>query len=259
MSPDPADFYDELAEHYHLIFEDWDRSIARQAGVLGPLLESHRARSPLKVLDCACGIGTQAIGIAQRGHSVMGTDLSSAAVERAAREARQRNLDIQFRVADMRDLSQLPESDFDAVVAGDNALPHLLTDEDLAQALKNIFLRLKPEGVMLATIRDYDRLLATRPTLQGPAFYSGKETRRIVHQAWDWDGNQYEVHLYLTWRTPSGWTAKHFASRYRAMTRAELTNGLVAQGFREIEWLTTEETTFNQPIVIARKKGEAVA
>ncbi|HEY6445859.1 MAG TPA: class I SAM-dependent methyltransferase [Acidobacteriaceae bacterium] len=253
MGAHPAGFYDDLAEHYHLIFEDWDRAIERQAAVLGLLLEKQGARSPLKILDCACGIGTQAIGLAQRGHTVVATDLSGAAVARAAREARKRNLDIQFHVADMRDLSALPVSHFDRVVAGDNALPHLLSDEDLRRALANIFLRLKPGGVFLATIRDYDRLLATRPTLQGPAFYSEKETRRLVHQVWDWDGNQYEVHLFLTWRSASGWTAKHFASRYRAMTRAELTGGLAAQGFSEIEWLMPETTAFNQPIVIARK------
>jgi len=258
MSPDPADFYDDLAEHYHLIFEDWDRSIERQAAVLGPLLEKLAARSPLRILDCACGIGTQAIGMAQRGHSVVGTDLSRAAVERATREALQRKLHIQFHVADMRDLSALPESDFDAVVVGDNALPHRLTGEDLSRALENIFLRLRPGGGLLATMRDYDRLLATRPTLQGPTFYSAKETRRIVHQVWDWDEDQYDVHLYLTWRTPSGWTAKHFASRYRALTRTELTSGLKAQGFREIEWLMPEQTKFNQPIVVARKSGGVV-
>ena len=34
-------FYDDLAEHYHLIFEDWGRSVERQATVLGPLLEQY--------------------------------------------------------------------------------------------------------------------------------------------------------------------------------------------------------------------------
>ena len=81
MSTDTAGFYDDLAEHYHLIFEDWGRSIERQAGALGPLLENKLARGPLKILDCACGIGTQAIGIAQRGHTVVATDLSKAAVK----------------------------------------------------------------------------------------------------------------------------------------------------------------------------------
>ena len=254
MSTDATGFYDDLAEHYHLIFEDWGRSIERQAGVLGPLLENKLARGPLKILDCACGIGTQAIGIAQRGHTVVATDLSEAAVRRAACESRKLGLDIKFHVADMRDLSALPKSDFDAVLVGDNSLPHLLSDEDLSQALENISIRLKPEGVLLATIRDYDSLLSSRPSFQGPAFYSEKETRRIVHQVWDWDGNEYEVHLYLTWNSASLWTTKHYASRYRAMTCAELTHGLESHGFKDIEWLMPEATTFYQPIVLGRKE-----
>lgn len=115
MSTDTAGFYDDLAEHYHLIFEDWGRSIQRQANTLGPLLENKLARGPLKILDCACGIGTQALGLAQHGHTVVATDLSKAAVERAAREASNLGLDIEFHVADMRNLSALPKSDFDAV------------------------------------------------------------------------------------------------------------------------------------------------
>ncbi|MGC1298414.1 MAG: hypothetical protein WA869_25590 [Alloacidobacterium sp.] len=39
MGTSPEDLYNDLAASYHLIFEDWDQSIARQAAVLGPLLE----------------------------------------------------------------------------------------------------------------------------------------------------------------------------------------------------------------------------
>jgi SAM-dependent methyltransferase len=194
--------------------------------------------------------------MAQRGHRVVATDLSKMAVRRAAREARKLGLDIEFHVADMRDLSALPKSDFDAVLIGDNSLPHLLSDEDLSRALESVSIRLKPGGVLLATIRDYDSLLSTRPSFQGPSFYSESETRRIVHQVWDWDENQYEVHLYLTWNSASGWTTKHYASRYRAMTRVELTRRLESRAFKEVEWLVPEATTFYQPVVLARKEGE---
>jgi SAM-dependent methyltransferase len=259
MSADTAEFYDDLAEHYHLIFEDWSRSIERQANVLGPLLEIRIDRTPLKILDCACGIGTQAIGIAQRGHTVVASDLSKAAVRRAAHEARKLGLDMEFHVADMRDLSALPKADFDAVLLADNSLPHLLSDHDLSQSLQNISIRLKPGGLLLATIRDYDSLLSTRPSFQGPTFYSQSETRRIVHQVWDWDENQYEVHLYLTWHSASAWTTKHYASRYRAMTRAELTQSLKSSDFKEIQWLMPETTRFYQPIVLARKEAKSTA
>jgi len=83
-------FYDDLAQWYHLIFEDWNRSIANQGAILGPILEGHTGKDSAYILDCACGIGTQTIGLAQRGHIVVGSDLSRSAVARAAQEATMR-------------------------------------------------------------------------------------------------------------------------------------------------------------------------
>ena len=82
----PAGFYDELADEYHLIFADWDVSIARQAGVITGLLQNLGLTSGA-LLDASCGIGTQAIGLAQTGFAVTATDISQASVERCAREA----------------------------------------------------------------------------------------------------------------------------------------------------------------------------
>ncbi len=55
----PAGFYDELADDYHLIFADWNASIARQASVITALLHDHGMASGT-ILDASCGIGTQA-------------------------------------------------------------------------------------------------------------------------------------------------------------------------------------------------------
>jgi glycine/sarcosine N-methyltransferase len=253
MGTDVAAFYNDLAEHYHLIFEDWPRAIARQAAVLGPLLEERAGPGQLRILDCACGIGTQAIGLAERGHKVVACDLSEAAVRRAEREALKRSLAMEFHVCDMRNLSSLAEKDFDAVVVGDNSLPHLLSGEEMQQAVRSIAECLKPGGILLATIRDYDALLQTRPPSQPPAFYGDNGQRRIVHQVWDWHGQEYDVHLYLTWGAGSQWTTKHFASRYRAVRRDELSSILSESGFEELEWLMPDSTSFYQPVVIARK------
>ena len=38
----------------------------------------------------------------------------------------------------MRDLSSLPNGDFDVVLAADNALPHLLSPQDLVRAAQEI-------------------------------------------------------------------------------------------------------------------------
>jgi len=246
-------FYDDLAEHYHLIFEDWSRSIERQAGVLGPLLERYTGCRAPRVLDCACGIGTQTLGLAQRGHDLVASDLSRASVARAQREARLRGLEVPFHVADMRDLSALPAQDFDAVLAADNALPHLLSKDDRDRALQEIAGRLRIGGVLAVTLRDYDRLIQTRPAMQPPAFFGEPGSRRIVHQVWDWEGAEYDVHLYISRETKDGWVVKHFVSRYRALLREDLNASLRRAGFMDIQWLEPEETLFYQPVVIARR------
>ena len=245
-------FYDDLAEHYHLIFEDWSRSIERQAGVLGPLLERYTGCRAPRVLDCACGIGTQTLGLAQRGHDLVASDLSRASVARAQREARLRGLEVPFHVADMRDLSALPAQDFDAVLAADNALPHLLSKDDRDRALQEIAGRLRIGGVLAVTLRDYDRLIQTRPAMQPPSFFGEPGSRRIVHQVWDWEGAEYDVHLYISLETDAGWVVKHFVSRYQALLREDLNASLRVAGFRDIQWLEPEATSFYQPVVIAR-------
>lgn len=247
-------FYDDLAESYHLIFQDWTKSIEWQAGILGPLIERETRPGSLRILDCACGIGTQALGLAQRGHSVVGVDLSEASISRAKREAQQRGLSIQFSVGDMRDLSPLAESEFDLVLAVDNALPHLLDEQDLARAIEQIAGKLRPGGLFVATIRDYDQIIEQHPAAPPPAFFRDGAYRRIYHQVWDWTSDrQYILHLYITQETSEGWRCRHFVSAYRAVLRQELTAILQQTGFSEPRWMMPADSGFYQPMVLARR------
>jgi glycine/sarcosine N-methyltransferase len=115
MSQSEETFYDVMASSYHLIFDDWDRAIERQRAVLVPLMDAPDVLGI--ILDCACGIGTQALGLARAGYDVEGTDISNTEVERAVREAALRNLDVKFRVDDMRLLSTCKEQHYGTVVA----------------------------------------------------------------------------------------------------------------------------------------------
>ena len=259
MAPTSLEFYETLAEYYHLIFEDWGRSIERQAGVLNPLIVKQTGRSSVNLLDCACGIGTQAIGFAQAGHRVVASDSSRAAVDRAEREARQRDLDISFFVSDMTSLDEIARSDFNVVVALDNALPHL-TSFQVRKAVRAAGSKLEPQGLFIASIRDYDNLILQRPTIQGPAFYGEGGERRIVHQVWDWiDDEQYTVHLYITTQSGGNWVAHHFATEYRCLLRGELASALTSAGFEQVQWLMPEESGFYQPIVLARMGLQRIA
>jgi glycine/sarcosine N-methyltransferase len=252
MSTATKDCYDQLADHYHLIFEDWENSMARQADALSLILKRECGSGTIRVLDCASGIGTQALGLAKLGFQVIAADLSPRAVARLRAEASQRGLHIRSFIADMADLASIPESNFNAVICMDNALPHLEDDEHLIQGLGEIRAKLQPAGLLMASVRDYDRLIHEKPAVQGPAFYGEAGNRRIVFQVWDWiDERRYTFHLYITREVAIGWETVHSAAVYRAITRDELTMALSRAGFRDTRWLLPEESGFYQPIVLA--------
>jgi len=254
MNEDPASFYDQLADEYDQIFENWETTISRQAAVLGAILRRECGRGgPVRILDCACGIGTQALGLAMNGFNVAGCDISSRAVQRAKAEASKRQLDIPFSVADMLDLKQFGDSTFDAVICIDNALPHLQSDEQLLQAARQVHARLKNRGSFVGSIRDYDRLIPERPMTQGPSFYSNHGRSRIVFQVWDWlDERRYRLHLYITRSTDPGWHTGHFTCLYRAVLRTQVGEILTLAGFTDIRWLLPAESGFYQPIFVAK-------
>lgn len=108
------------------------------------------------VLDVSCGIGTQALALAEKGFKVTGSDLSGAEIERAKVEAVLRGLEIPFSVCDMRNAATHHPLPFDLVLSCDNSLPHLLSDADILTALRQMHACLKPGGGCLITVRDYD-------------------------------------------------------------------------------------------------------
>lgn len=250
-------FYDDLASHYHLICHDWDAAMTRQAAAISAILrrESGNGRG-LSVLDCTCGIGTQSLGLAKLGYHVTGSDLSAGAVQRARAEAAVRALNVPFYVADVRRLDDLPIGGFEAVISMDNALPHLLSDADLAEAARQMRAKLCTRGTLLASILDYDQLVRDRLTVRGPTFCSDSDRRRIIVQVWDWaDDRRHTVHLYITRETPSGWDNFHGATVYRAVLRQEITAILASSGFENVRWLFPNQSGLYLPVVIATAIG----
>ena len=53
VEPDPRQFYDDLAEDYHLLFSDWRASVGRQADVLDRLIATELGPPHRRILDCA--------------------------------------------------------------------------------------------------------------------------------------------------------------------------------------------------------------
>ena len=259
MSDPVRAFYDDLAEEYHLLFTDWPASMRFQAEVLDRLIQAELGPGPHTLLDAACGIGTQAIGLALRGYQVRATDLSPAAIERLRRESARFAVSIEASVADLRTLDSQVSGTFDAVIACDNALPHLLADVDLEQAVVAMSAKLRPGGLFLVSLRDYDQLRRDRPQTHPPRVFDDPDGRRIAFQIWDWsvDGARYRLHQFLVRQHDGEWRTTHVETDYRALSRGELSAVVARAGLTRLRWHEPEANGYYQPMLIARKRGSA--
>jgi len=166
--------------------------------VLDTLLRSETGWGSLSILDCSCGIGTQAISLALFGHRLTATDLSPRSIERASEEAERFGVDITFGTAEFRALEEGVEGTFEAVIYFDNALPHMMSRDDLLFSARSIRSKVREGGLFMASIRDYDELLKERPGATTPKVIDTPEGRRVYFQVWDWDedGRAYVFNLF---------------------------------------------------------------
>ena len=245
-------FYDQLASQYDKLFLDWTATTHEQAAILDRIFRNHGFDTAASVLECACGIGTQSIGLAALGYDMTASDISDAELAEAAKRAAENKVSIRFEHADFCALSDTFSETFDIIICMDNALPHMLSHNALESAITSITGRMKKGGIFVASIRDYDALLRQKPPYSPPYIHKTAEGQRVSFQTWTWEDDRYKLIQYII-DDGEALHASKFECEYRATPRTEITELLVASGCREVNWLFPEETGFYQPIVLAGK------
>jgi SAM-dependent methyltransferase len=243
-------FYDELAPLYHLIFENWEASVARQGTALASLIREQWGAGARTVLDAAVGIGTQALGLVPHGFQVTGSDLSCAAVDRARREAAARHLPLRWLVADFRALPLRPAS-VDVVIVCDNALAHLETPGDIETALGECLRCARPGGGCLVSMRDYgppppSGTVEVRP--YGERAWAGR--RYHLRQVWTWQGPRYDCSFEITPVDGVDDCATILTSSFLAIPVAQVADLMRAAGFQGVRRV---DDRFYQPVLVGTR------
>jgi SAM-dependent methyltransferase len=247
-----SDFYDRLAPFYHLLYGDWDAALRNQGEALARLLHTQGVGSGDPVLDAACGIGTQTLGLLVRGYTVVASDLSPGAVARLRQELDARGLRASVRVDDLRTLQGTADGSCAAVLACDNSLPHLLTDAEILQALRSAHRVLRPGGLLVVSVRDYAAIERRSPDVRPHGVHRDREGQRFLAvQVWEWDGDCYDLRMYLTTEQPDGrCTTQVLTSRYYAVTTDRLQELMREAGLCEVQRL---DNVLFQPVLIGRR------
>ena len=247
-----GEFYDELAPYYHLLFADWDQSIQRQGDQLSRVIDA-RWPHARRVLDVACGIGTQSLGLAQRNYIVVGSDVSDAALQRARDEARKRQLQVVFTHGDMRKAHKRHGSEFDVVVCADNSLPHLLSDEEILLALREMYACLQPGGGCLITVRDYAAMRAAgRGWLVPYPVQTDDQRRCILFQQLEFKGDHCSVRFCVVEQERgTGKSQIHvMKTHYYAVVTDRLCELMGEAGFTNVQRL---DDAFYQPVLVGTR------
>lgn len=151
--------YDALAGVYEWLISDAKSTPAEFAAsfddVLGLL------PSDAHVLDCSCGTGQLAVGLAGRGMQVAATDASEAMVRRTAQLAEQFGASVRTVRADWEELPDHFDDDtFDMVFCVGNSLHHAAGARGRAAALESMSRLLRRGGRLVLTSRTWERVRA---------------------------------------------------------------------------------------------------
>ncbi len=197
--------YEDLASSYHWFYSD-----EQWLGDYFPVdLNSTLALLPpgATILDCACGIGMDAIALAKRGYNIVGSDHSAAMVAQAHHLAHQNNLSIPFVICPWKDLPAQFEQHFDLVLCLGNSISHCQSKSDLIDALQGMYKTLKNGGILLIGMRNWEKLGAQQPRLTVTAEVRQRNGMRCIP-------------LYL-WQFPESWQENHTVDVVMLLERDE--------------------------------------
>ena len=181
--------YDTLADVYEFLVPD---ALLEPDGAVAAFAAVRDALPPgARVLDCACGTGQLAVGLARAGFAVTASDASAAMVARTRALAAHHGVSVAAEVRDWEALA----GEFDAVLCVGNSLVHAAGRAGRRRALAAMARVLAPGGLVAVTSRNWERERAAGSRLD----VADRAVRR---------GGRDGI-VVRAWTMPDAWDAPH--------------------------------------------------
>lgn len=256
--------YDAISRHYDDWFsQPWPAPALRQGEALDALIHTHGLPAKSRVLDLTCGVGTQAYGLARKGHAVTGIDISPGQIDEARKKAAadpapDRPLDLRFitgNAAQIADVVPTGET-FDLIISFGNSFPLLGTNDAIAHCLRQCRELLAPGGMMILSMRDHADLRMRKPYLSGSGTLSNGERKGVWIETAEWlgDGQRYISHVMFIITQPQKEEHHYPFPPLLALTKDEGLSALMAAGFSDVAFAPqADHPAFSFPLFMARK------
>lgn len=151
--------YGQLAEVYEWLISDAKVTPAEFAATFEDVIKLLPPEA--RVLDCSCGTGQLAVGLAGRGMRVSAADASAAMVRRTEDLAEEFGTALQTARASWDELpDHFDDASFDAVFCVGNSLHHANGSTGRSRALESMTHLLRPGGRLVLTSRTWELVRA---------------------------------------------------------------------------------------------------
>jgi SAM-dependent methyltransferase len=145
----------DIREMYNLAWDSEDNRLQRhqlEHDITWRYLEKYLPPSGANLLEIGCATGQYTIELARRGYKVLAFDLSPDMVAGAKARTAEAGFSslVSFRAGDIRTITDLPASSFDAILLM-GPMYHLVQRDDRLLALNQVYQSLKPGGVLFST------------------------------------------------------------------------------------------------------------
>ncbi len=246
------------AELYDLFYAD--KPYEAEAAFVDHCLREYSVGPVNKLLEIACGTGTHALQLEQRGYQIVATDYSEAMLERARQKASEAASRVDFRVQDMTQLD-VSGGPFDAVYCLFDAIGYVATNDSLDKVFRGVQKHLRPDGLFVfefwhaaAMLRHYDPVRVRRWEKHDSVVL------RISETTLDY-ANQLSAVSYSIYELKSDGTYSHLQEiqKNRYFLVQEMAQWLTSTGFAPVKWFagfTNDETISDETwhiVAVARR------
>jgi glycine/sarcosine N-methyltransferase len=229
-------FYDAIADFYPLFYKDWEVQLEREGLTLRSIFRNKGVET---ILDVACGPGTQSIPLAKLGFNVVGVDPSAELLKKAQRTADDYQVSVEWHRADFLSLNEVVDAPFDAIVCKGNSLPHLLTDDEIEVTIQTFFELLRPGGVLVIGLRDFEMMLTHRPRfLPGFDHQDDNDSEFITFDIWEWQDGPPVIatqNLFMIRGDGDNYQTIKRTVQFRPLSTDEIKVVLLEQKFEDID------------------------
>lgn len=206
----------------------------------------------ITILDLCCGPGRCAIELARKDYRVTGVDLSAYLLDKAKTRSQSESFQIEWVQEDMRRFTR-PGS-FDLVLNMFTSFGYFENKNDDLKVLENIFISLKPGGVLIIDVMGKERLARIFQPTMSTALQDGRVIVQRPEIYEDW------TRVKNTWTIIRGEHAQTFTFDHTVYSGQELKERLEQTGFEKIKLYGSLEgsaydANAQRLIIVGRKRG----